>query len=50
MKASTALRMAQYAVMEAQSIDVEDRLEIIKVLMEKEELAQYMEEVEAKNK
>lgn len=49
MKASTALRMAQYAVMEAQSIEVEDKLEILKVLMDKEELALYMEEVEAKN-
>ena len=49
MKASTALRMAQYAVMEAQSIEVEDRLEILKVLMDKEDLALYMEEAEAKN-
>ena len=48
MKPSTALRMAQYAVMEAKSIDVEDRLEIIKILMDKEELALYMEEAEAK--
>lgn len=49
MKPSTALRMAQYAIMEAQSITREEKLEIIKILMDKEELALYMEEVEAKN-
>lgn len=53
MKASTALRLAQFAVMEAQSITNEEKLEVLKVLMDKEDLAQYMErteeEIEAKN-
>ena len=49
MKASTALKLAQFAVMEAQSITREEKLEIIKILIDKEDLALYMEEVEAKN-
>lgn len=48
MKPSTALRMAQYAVMEAKSITREEKLEIIKILLDKEDLALYREEAEAK--
>ena len=50
MKESTALRLAQFAVMEAQSITNEEKLEVLKVLMYKEEVALYCEEVEAKDK
>ena len=50
MKESTALRMAQIAVVNSLAIKAEDKLEVLKVLMDKEKVALYCEEVEAKDK
>ena len=47
MKKSTAYNLAQIAVMMSPNIAPENKLEILRVLMEDESLALYMEEHES---
>lgn len=47
MKKSTAYNLAQIAVMMSPNIAPENKLEILRVLMEDESLALYMEEQES---
>lgn len=44
MKKSQALKMAQLAVLANERIDAYDRLEVLKVLLDEEELAKSYEE------
>ena len=48
MKESIALHMAQIAVVNSLAIKAEDKLEVLKVLMDREKTALYVEEYEAK--
>lgn len=48
MKKSVAYNVAQIAVLKSQNISAEDKLEILRVLMDDENIAIYVEEREAK--
>lgn len=49
MKESDALKLAQMAVVDCQHYKAVEKLEIIKVLMEKEDLALFVEREKEKN-
>lgn len=48
MKKSEVYKIAQSAIIRTQWIDATDKLEILRVLMDDEDLAKYVEEQEAK--
>jgi ABC-type uncharacterized transport system ATPase subunit len=50
MKKSECFKMAQEAVIKNQSISTEDKLEILRVLMEKEDLALFTEKEDENKK
>ena len=47
MKKSEMFKIAQMAVVDSHKINVEDKLEILRELMDKEDLAKYVEKKEA---